>query len=406
MKKLSGFLFLLSALVCSGQSNIFPIKSIAQNDTDFSDLVCLDQPLTGVKIVALGEQSHGDGATFDGKIRLIKYLHEKLGFDIIAFESGWYDCYRANKLIKEGKDSSVSALPDALFGIWRTTELQGLAQYVQETQTSAHPLLVAGFDCQFSGKVRIKRPYFINDYMAAVKNIESRYNVKLLTDSADLVQAFYKEIKYSNTYIKPSYSDTLVLYNNLSGLLALTPQENDTEILFWQTIARNIETDYRRKYNMKSDNLRDSVMALNVLSLQRLFPNKKIVLWAANMHVAYNLHLAKETYTQKVTSMGDYLHSKLQGDYYPILFTSYEGKAKAGFINLKIKTANSSNSIENYLNAKNSDFLFVNFRNAPAQIPEENRQSTSVFGHANVLVDISQITDGLFFIKQMYPCHL
>jgi len=394
---------LLSALICRGQNNIYPIKSIAQNDTDFSDLTCLNQPLTDVKIVALGEQSHGDGATFDGKIRLIKYLHEKLGFDIIAFESGWYNCYAANKLIQEGKDSSLSALTNALFAIWKTKELQGLAQYVQETQSSAHPILLAGFDCQFSGKN--SAPQFIRDYMSAVKNMESKYNIKLLIDSENLVQALNKEIKYSNFYTKLSTSDTLVLYNNLSRLIALTPQENDTEIYFWQTIGRNIETDYRRKFDMKS-NLRDSVMALNVLSLQRQFPDKKIILWAANTHVAYNLHSVKDHNVQRIASMGDFLRTKLQNDYYPILFTSYEGKAKAGFMNMKIKVATNSNNIENYLNTKNNDFLFVNFRSSTAQIPKENMQSSSVFGHAIVPVNISQITDGLFFIKQMYPSHL
>ncbi|MGB5554717.1 MAG: hypothetical protein WBM83_08685, partial [Flavobacteriaceae bacterium] len=52
-------------------------------------------PLKNSKIVLLGEQTHGDGAVFDKKVELIKALHEQLGFNIVVFESGMYDNYKA-----------------------------------------------------------------------------------------------------------------------------------------------------------------------------------------------------------------------------------------------------------------------------------------------------------------------
>src|SRR5580765_7760964 len=56
-----------------------PLRSIDPNDDDFSDLTPVGKAIGDARLVWLGEQTHGDGATIHAKIRLIKYLHQKLG---------------------------------------------------------------------------------------------------------------------------------------------------------------------------------------------------------------------------------------------------------------------------------------------------------------------------------------
>ena len=68
-----------------------PLRSIDPDDEDFADLAPLAAVLSGVRVVQLGEQSHGDGAAFFAKARLIRYLHRELGFTVLAFESGLWD---------------------------------------------------------------------------------------------------------------------------------------------------------------------------------------------------------------------------------------------------------------------------------------------------------------------------
>jgi erythromycin esterase len=72
-----------------------PVRSIEAKDADFADLEPLRQMIGGRRIVMLGECSHGDGATFAAKVRLIKFLHQRMGFDVFAFESGLYDTHKA-----------------------------------------------------------------------------------------------------------------------------------------------------------------------------------------------------------------------------------------------------------------------------------------------------------------------
>jgi erythromycin esterase-like protein len=75
--------------------NAVRIRTVDPAKDDFADLEPLRETLKGVRVVLLGEQNHGDGTTFLAKTRLIRFLHEKMGFDMLAFESGLYDCAKA-----------------------------------------------------------------------------------------------------------------------------------------------------------------------------------------------------------------------------------------------------------------------------------------------------------------------
>src|SRR5687768_5674509 len=95
------FLFLLVALISFKsfgqgqlkkyvQENTVPINSIKANFTDDSDLEGISNSIGDARVVMLGEQDHGDGATMQAKTRLVKYLHEKKGFNVLAFEGEFF----------------------------------------------------------------------------------------------------------------------------------------------------------------------------------------------------------------------------------------------------------------------------------------------------------------------------
>jgi hypothetical protein len=74
------------------QGQHVPIRSLVAAG-DFSDLAPLADFVGNRRIVLLGESGHGVAEFNHLKVRLVKYLHEELGFDVVAFESSFYECW-------------------------------------------------------------------------------------------------------------------------------------------------------------------------------------------------------------------------------------------------------------------------------------------------------------------------
>jgi erythromycin esterase-like protein len=118
----------------------FPITSLSSND--FADLQFLKDELTSASIVFLGENSHSVREYNLLKVRLIRYLHQELGYSMIAFESSPSNLRYVSDFRE--KLTPEKMLEMGLFSIWRTEEVRELMEYLK-----ANPSLqLRGFDCQ------------------------------------------------------------------------------------------------------------------------------------------------------------------------------------------------------------------------------------------------------------------
>ena len=62
-----------------------PLQTASGDD---ADLAFLDEVTAGKQIVLLGENGHGIAEHNEIRVRMIRYLHRRLGFRVLAFESG------------------------------------------------------------------------------------------------------------------------------------------------------------------------------------------------------------------------------------------------------------------------------------------------------------------------------
>ncbi|MDO4229934.1 MAG: hypothetical protein Q4C98_08975, partial [Capnocytophaga sp.] len=144
MKKILSFITGLFFISATAQVQIVS-KSDYEN-ADFKSFTTLQKDLENVRIVGLGEAMHFMGETYVSKIKMVKYLHQQCGFDVLAIESPMYDLknyyeeeIKANKVKNPWYFNTIS-------GVWITDDMYELFDYILETQKTDRPLIYIGFD--------------------------------------------------------------------------------------------------------------------------------------------------------------------------------------------------------------------------------------------------------------------
>ena len=154
-------------------------------------------------------------------------------------------------------------------------------------------------------------------------------------------------------------------------------------------------------------NIRDQGMANNLRWLIRYkYPRSKIIVWAASGHIArkYPIKPART----KVHVMGEWLarDTALKHSTYSIGFTPLEGRAgRIGklFYNIPVPK---KESFESWIATMNPDYAFVDFKGFRALRKNYKRRFyMNGVSNGNIKFDWTNVFDGMFYIKEMYPCN-
>ncbi|RZJ94223.1 MAG: hypothetical protein EOO60_03520 [Hymenobacter sp.] len=427
--KINLLLLLLSCLANQGyaqavadrvsylKDNALVVKNVEPGNEDYTDLAPLKQSLKDVTIVGLGEPIHHDGSAFKAKTRLIKFLHQELGFRVIAFESGFYDCYKAWQEIQAGKPT-MDAARKSIYPFWISTETEELFKYIDKQKNTDRPLILAGIDCKFSGT------YSSENLLPDLSNYLRASNSAIVQDTAKwraFSVALGHAIHISDYYTKPSVADTLVLNPTLKNILAelkgkaALSAARSQEQLFWQQFCRSSLAEIARKFSDKkvqdgqklNEQLRDQQMGNNLICLQReLYKGEKVIVWAASSHLTYNGVNIESAFYHQNLRLGDYIKQGYGDSYYSIGFTGYRGEfGKLLFFHVLNVKKHKPASIEYVLGQTKQPFLFIDL-NKP-NLPQwlQDPLIARPFGYKEMQMKLPLVMDGLFYTEEVFQKH-
>ncbi len=319
--------------------SIFSLLSFAQSKTELKwlnkntaelksgegyNFLALKKAIGNRRIVALGESTHGSGTYYHLKSELVKFLHQEMGFEVLAMESGLGDTYLAYANVdtlsgKQLRDFSV-------FGNFRAKEATGLFDYIKAQHSTLSPLNYVGYDTQASSDF----------FFYQLKKILADYD-KELSDSLSTRMFSYQRaygyganqdsvnyIKHRDIFVETSNTVRRYLEDNKEAIMA----KHQLNSIAYKIMVRSL-TMFAASYNLSYTDrwngmaLRDSLMAENLKwLLTEVYANKKVIIWAHNGHVEKG-----ERENPYMKSMGHFLKEQHLDNYYTIGLFAYSGVA-------------------------------------------------------------------------------
>lgn len=315
-----------------------PIRTLDPTDTDFADLQRLRPLLNNIRVVLLGEAEHGDGSDFLAKSRLIRFLHSELHFDVLAFESGIYDMWRADREIAAGHDPMASFAQGAGW-IWsQSRQLEPLVAYVAATARSQRPLALAGFDVQASGSISGKSGLLSDTLLAEMSAFLEANRIPGPFADPEAVEVRLLKRLHDRASRPVPDSAALSAFESASTATAdrIELEVKTHEGRYWAGILRNFALRSAMVWprpscateTCRSAGDREHGMARNLSWLaNQLYPGRKIIVWAHNMHVMRSPQLM-EFGSRMTYAMGDGVWSEFGAASYAIGLVSYEGSCQ------------------------------------------------------------------------------
>jgi erythromycin esterase len=420
MKLILTFAACAVSLLVSGQNNTqipsncyFAIDTFSKDD--FHDLEPFGKAIANSRIVILGEPTHGDGEVFSLKHRLIKYLHEKKGFDVVAWEAGLYDMSLVDEAMHQD-NYTLTAIEDlGLLSFWkRNAQIRPILQYIKSSKKTSNPISIAGFDCQLTMSDKKK---WVNDVISFFSDQRLR-KVILSQELKNQFVTGYDNLWGTGKSTSKEYREMVALLDTLSSLLQLhesiliNVHGKSMLALMSRTINDQITQNryfadlLGKKFDVSMNNPRDMRMAENMLWLAKTkYKGKKIIFLMASLHGLFKPEVIMDSTGQSrlkgFVSAGKVFYSNIREPIFSAGFTAIGGSYGTIFQKeAAVLTSPQQNSIEGFFDNCNGELFLLNLN---CKHFKNKKFKARPLGYDFIETDWSKQMNVLFVFRSMTP---
>lgn len=298
MKPFSLISLILILLSCNNRStedhvtewiaeNAIPIKTVEAGN-GFEDLKPIGDMVENVRIVSLGEPTHGNREVFQLKHRLLEYLVTEKGFNIFALECPFGEAFDVNRYVVDGIGDPEKALAGIYFWTWDTQEVLELIKWMRSYNANPknkRKVKFYGFDPQDPQRAaRVMLEYLKKVDSKLEKAVRPELGILEFpfSDPRALGRRQWIPKEYDSLSVKQIQIVMQAFQDNKDAFVSRT---NLKDYQLAKQHARQIEIyisdwaggDYNRDYG-QAENIR---WALNYEG-----EDSKMIVWAHNIHVS------------------------------------------------------------------------------------------------------------------------
>ena len=309
------------------KENAVVLKSV-KAESGFEDLNALKEILKNVKIVGLGEATHGTKEFFQMKHRMIEFLVKKMGYNVIAIEASYAGCNLINDYIDSNKGDFQSILGSLGLHV-NTQEFSDLITWMRDynsTVTNDKKIKFVGFDFQVNyagGNFNTIKKYLEKVDLLIANKTDSLFKI---AEKIDI--GWRSDINLDSC--KNKFIEFISLFAINRGLYAQRSSMDEYNAIFQdlKIIGQSLSVASLNSFKTRNEavKLRDFYMASNLMDLMlNEEPRSKFIVWAHNGHIS---KLEPQT-DQNSKMFGNYLKEAYGDKYYAFAFSFSKGSFQA-----------------------------------------------------------------------------
>ncbi|HKY29932.1 MAG TPA: erythromycin esterase family protein [Pyrinomonadaceae bacterium] len=298
-----------------------------------ADLQPLRNTIKGVRVIGVGEATHGAREFFSFRHRLLVFLVRHMGFRTLALETGYSSAGGLDAFVQGENPDVTEALAQQGLWTWDTEEMRGILDWLRRYNTRARAqdrVRIVGFDIHYNepGKREILA------YLTRVAPERVVATKKLFTLEMEklLETAFFTKDERERKDILAKIAELRAGYDELLGFLtvnelrftSMTSAAEFSAILGYARVLAQLGDACDRPLKEADGPMREYYMAENIKRAVDVAPPKTgVIVWAHNGHISKG----KENGTDPF--MGFHLQRFFDNAYYALAFSFNQGSFQA-----------------------------------------------------------------------------